>query len=433
MKKIRFVSLLLVAALMCSLCASAIDSIDVDAGAAILVDASDGHEIYGKNADVKKYPASITKLMTALVVIENVTDLNEMVTANESAFKGLSSAGSTVGVKAGETMSVDNLLICMLVASANEAANILAEHVAGSVPAFVEMMNDKADELGLEGTNFVNTSGLHDDNHYTTARDISKIAIEVRKHARLREICAMKDATIPATNLEDERYFFTTNSLISRYKELGYVYSRANGMKTGSTTPAGLCLAASAEYNGVELISVVLGAGVDDATGKKGNFVESKKLFVWGFENFRKATLLPSSQPVCEVRVESAKDRDYVVAHTPETYSVLMPKDYDETKIELVPTAVSETLEAPIAKGSEVGSVLVRYDGKDYITLPLVAADDVERSIFAYIFNHTKKFIKSPLGIGIMIAIAAAIIAYIIYVIGYNKRRRNRRRRRRYY
>ena len=432
MKKMRLISILLVAVLLCSMSAAAIESVDVNAGAAILVDASDGHEIYGKNADVKKYPASITKLMTALVVMDNVTDLNEVVTANESAFKGLSSAGSTVGIKAGEKMSVDNLLICMLVASANEAANILAEHVAGSVPVFVEMMNDKADELGLDGTNFVNTSGLHDENHYTTARDIAKIAIAVRKYARLREICAMKDATIPATNLEDERYFFTTNSLISRYKELGYVYSHANGLKTGSTTPAGLCLAASAEYNGVELISVVLGASVD-TTGKKGNFVESKKLFVWGFENFRRATLLPSSQPVCEVKVESAKERDYVVAHTPETYSVLMPKDYDEAKIELVPTAISETLEAPIAKGSEVGSVLIRYDGKDYITLPLVAADDVERSIIAYIFNHTRKFIKSPVGIAIMIALGIAIIAYIIYVIGYNKRRRNRRRRRRYY
>ena len=109
-----------------------------------------------------------------------------------------------------------------------------------------------------------------------------------------------------------------------------------------------------------------------------------------------------------------------------------MPKDYDEAKVELVPTAVSEILEAPIIKGSEVGSVLVRYDGKDYITLPLVAADDVERSIIAYVFNHTKKFIKSPLGIGIMLAIAIAIVAYIIYAIGYNKRRRNRRRRRYY-
>ena len=429
MKKLRILSMILAAVVMLTSVAGAIDAIDVNSKASILIDATDGHMIYGENADTKQYPASLTKLMTALIVVENISDLSEVVTAKESAFTGLSAAGSTVGVKPGEKMTVDNLLICLLVASANEAANILAERVSGSVTSFVELMNSRAEELGLQGTHFVNPSGLHDENHYTTAADVAKIAVEVRKHARLREICAMKDATIPATNLEEERYFFTTNSLISRYKELGYVYSRANGLKTGSTTPAGLCLAASAEYNGTELISVVLGAA-RDAEGKKGHFVESKRLLAWGFENFKRATLLSSSQPVCEVKVESAKDRDYVVAHSPESYSVLMPKDFDPEKIELIPSAET-TLEAPIAKGDEIGSVVVRYEDRDYITLPLVAADDVERSLFAYIINHVGDIIRSPITMAVVAVIIIGVIIYIIYVIRYNKRKR--RRRRRYY
>lgn len=430
MKGIRFAALLIAVCLLTSP-AFAIENADVDAKAAILIDASDGHAIYEKNADTKEYPASLTKLMTALLAVENISDLSEVITANESAFDGLSDAGSTVGIKAGEKMSADNLLICLLVASANEAANIIAERVSGSVSAFVELMNKRAGELGLTGTHFENTNGLHDDNHYTTARDMAKIAIEVRKNKRLCEICAMDKATIPATNMSEERFFYTTNSLISQYKELGYKYSLADGMKTGSTTPAGYCLVASALYKEQRLISVVLGCKKDEKTGKKGSFTESKKLLIWGFENFKKAVLISASKPVCEVHVDSAKERDYVVAHITEDYSVLMPKDYDESLIELVPNA-AQTLEAPINKGDEIGSVTVKYDGKEYTTLSLVAADDVKRSIPLYVVNHIKKILRSPIAIAVIILAVILIIGYIIFVIRYNKKKRRHRRRYRY-
>ncbi len=428
MKKLRIISVLLACVVSLSVFAGAIEKIDIDSKASILIDATDGHEIYSENADTKQYPASITKLMTALLVAENLADWSEVVTANESAFRGLSEAGSSVGIRAGEKMSVENLVICMLVASANEAANILAERVSGSIESFVALMNSRAQELGLSGTNFVNTNGLHDENHYTTARDVAVVAMEARKHTRLREIYGMDKATIPATNMSEERFFFTTNSLISRYKELGYIYSRADGMKTGSTTPAGLCLAASAEYNDIELISVVLGAKQDEETGKKGNFVESKRLLVWGFENFKRATLLSSSDAVCEVHVESAKDRDYVVAHTEADYSVLMPKDFDPKKVELI-TDGSRELEAPVKKGDEVGTVTIKYDGREYTTLRLVAADDVERGIIAYAINAIKKFAKSPIALIALGIVLLIIIGCVIYTIRYNKKRRNRRRR----
>ncbi len=425
---IKSVSMFLACVVCLTVFAGAIESIDINSKASILIDATDGHEIYSENADTKQYPASITKLMTALLVAENVPDWSEEIVANKSAFEGLSDAGSSVGIKAGEKMSVDNLVICLLVASANEAANILAERVSGSVDAFVELMNSRAAELGLTGTHFANTNGLHDDDHYTTARDVAIIAMEVRKHPRLREIYGMDKATIPATNISEERFFFTTNSLISRYKELGYIYSRANGMKTGSTTPAGLCLVASAEYGGKELISVVLGATKDEETGKKGHFVESKKLLVWGFENFKYATLLLSSQAVCEVHVECGKDRDYVVAHTERDYEVLMPKDYDESKVELV-TSTQTELTAPVKKGDAIGTVTIKYDGKEYETLNLVAADDVDRSIIAYAINAVGRFIKSPMAFIVLGVLLIVIAAYIIYVIRYNRRRKNRRRR----
>ncbi len=423
----KFISIVLLLVWIMSSIVAAIEPMDVNSKASILIDASDGHEIYSENADVQLPPASITKLMTALLVMENEDNPNEIVTANESAFEGLSEAGSSVGIKTGEEMSVDNLLICLLVASANESANILAEHISGSVPAFVELMNTRATELGLTGTHFANPHGLHDAEHYTTARDIAKLAMEVRKYERLREICAMKDARIPATNLKDERYFFTTNSLISRYKELGYVYSHANGMKTGSTSEAGLCLVASAEYDGTELISVILGAE-KDSEGKKGHFTESKRLLVWGFENFKPATLIASSDIVCEAKVKSAKDRDYVTGHVPESFSVMMPKDFDKSKVELVTNSKKE-LEAPIKKGDRIGDVLVRYEGRDYITLPIVASYDVEISYFESIKNSIADFFGSTASI--VFLLIAVLLLVIICMLRARKKKRQRRRRER--
>ena len=434
MNKKRVISIILLLIWMLMSVSSAIEPMDVTSKASILVDATDGHDIYSENADSKVFPASITKLMTALVVAENVDDLSVIVTANESAFEGLSDAGSSVGIKIGEEMSADNLLICLLVASANEAANILAEYVSGSVSAFVELMNTRAAELGLTGTHFMNPHGLHNEEHYTTARDVAKIALEVRKHKRLREICSMEMATIPETNIGKERFFYTTNSLISLYKERGYKYSRANGMKTGSTTPAGLCLVASAEYNGMELISVVLGAELDEE-GKKGHFIESKRLLVWGFENFKTATLIASSDIVCEVKVKSAKDRDYVTGHVPENFSVLMPKDFDKTEVELEVLDADEEIEAPIKKDDEIGKVVVKYDGREYATLPIVASYNVERSTFEFLKNSLAKFFDST--VSRLLIVAVVILLIIIYMVVAMRRKKRRRRRersrRRYY
>ncbi len=428
MKKLRTAAILLVVLHMLTIMAGAIESIAIDSKAAILIDASDGHAIYEKDADTKQYPASLTKMMTAILTVEAISDLSEVVTAQESAFEGLSAAGSTVNIKPGEKMTVENLLICMLVASANEASNILAERVAGSVPLFVELMNKRANELGLTGTHFVNANGLHDDEHYTTARDLSIIAMELRRHERLREICAMEKATIPATNMSEERFFFTTNSLISLYKEREYKYSKANGLKTGSTTPAGLCLAASAESRNTELISVILGAKQEDKKGGKMNFVESKRLLMWGFDNFKRVTLVNASQPVCEVHVELAKERDYVVAQPISDYSALMPSDYDKSLLKLVPNT-EKTLEAPINRGDEIGTVVVTYDGREYTTLPLIAADNVERSFILYILKLVKDFFRSPITKIVIVALILLVIGYIAFVIRYNKRKKYRRRR----
>lgn len=400
------------------------EDIDIDANAAILVDQASGQVLYEKNADERAFPASITKIMTALLVAEH-GGLSEVVTVSDTALQNLSAAGSSVGLKSGEQISVDNLLICMLVASANEAANVLAEYVAGSVDEFIVLMNKRAEELGCTNTHFVNAHGLHDEEHYTCARDVYLIAQELLTHPRLVEIVAMQKATIPATNLEDERFFFSTNSMLSPYKERTYLYKYTTGIKTGHTTPAGLCLASAATKGDLSLISIVLGAKYGE-NKEKGHFVESTKLFKWGFSNFKSKTILDATAPVGEARVRLAWDRDHVIASPSADFTCLVPNDFD-MQLLTVTHDLPETINAPIEKGEKLGVATLTYDGALLGTVDLIAADTVKRSIILYIWDIITKILGSTLAKLLFAAFIVLLILYIIFVIQYNKRRRSRR------
>ena len=268
MKTRRFFSvflLLILAACLLTGPASAAEVPDpaIQAKAALLVDANTGRMVYGKNEHEELYPASLTKIMTALLTLEAVDGgqltMDQQITATESALEGLAADGSTAGIQAGEVLTVEQLLECMLIVSANEACNILAEQVSGSVDAFVDAMNAKAEALGCEGTHFVNATGLHDSQHYTTAWDLYLITKEAMKHEDFMRICDTARATIPATNLSEERNLYTTNYLIDTWRSLGYIYSNAHGIKTGSTDEAGHCLVSSATEGSLSFISVALG------------------------------------------------------------------------------------------------------------------------------------------------------------------------------
>lgn len=230
MKTHRFFSVFLLLILAVSLLtgpASAAEVPDpaIQAKAALLVDANTGRMVYGKNEHEELYPASLTKIMTALLTLEAVDSgqlsMDQPITVTESALEGLAADGSTAGIRAGEVLTVEQLLECMLIVSANEACNILAEQVSGSVDAFVGAMNEKAAALGCENTHFVNTTGLHDSQHYTSAWDLYLITAEALKHDDFLRICDMKSATIPATNLSEERVLHSTNYLISNWRALG--------------------------------------------------------------------------------------------------------------------------------------------------------------------------------------------------------------------
>ena len=246
---------------------------NIQARAALLIDLNrDGKLVYGKNEHDRMYPASLTKIMTALLVLEAVDNgelsLDTPVTASEIVWS-MPAGSSTAGIKMGETMSVRNMLYCLLVSSANEAADILAEQVSGTITGFVQAMNAKAAELGCENTHFTNTHGFHDEYHYTSAWDIALITREAMKHPAFMTICDTDRYIVPATNMSGERTLLSTNHLISLWRNRSFKNPEVHGVKTGSTTEAGYCLVSTAERGSLHFMSVVMGAEGVDADGKQ--------------------------------------------------------------------------------------------------------------------------------------------------------------------
>lgn len=438
MKKYKLLSLFLALILSLSLTTPAfagiIDDMEVAATAVLLADGDTGEVLYEVNAHEKRYPASITKVMTAMLVIEAIDegrmDVNKVVTVSDTAMEGLSADGSNQNIKPGEQLTIKDLLYCALVASANEACNILAEEVAGTVTDFVALMNQEAARLGMEGTHFANPHGLHNDDHYTTAYDIWLMAREAMKHPTFREIVSTVDYYVPETNLHAQRHFYTTNALLTSWRYLGYTYRDAIGIKTGSTPEAGQCLVSAATKGDKTLYAVVLGAeNIKDADGKivdRQSFSESKRLLEWGFESFAPLTILTTTDLQGEVAV-TLSQTEQVVAAPSGTLSATLPKDVTADDFTVTPTFFAESVEAPVKKGQVLGSVTVSYNGKEYGTLDLVALNAVERDEWMYRISRIKAFF-GQLWVKVVIVVLAVLIIFLFIRGLFAGRRRSRYR-----
>lgn len=260
------------------------DKGSLTAESAILADASTGLVLYEKNADKRQYPASITKVMTALVAIEN-SSLDEVVTYSKNAVYGIEPGSSHIAVEVGEKLTMEQSLYAMLLESANEVCLGVAEHIAGSVEAFVDMMNARAKELGCKNTHFVNPNGLHNDKHYTTARDMALIARAAIQNSTFRKITGTKQYTIPKTNKKGVRNWIKNHhQMLNPYKYPKYEYDNCIGGKTGYTTKAQSTLVTYAKKKDVTLIAVVL---KDLGPAYPSNeYTDTRKLFSYGFKNF---------------------------------------------------------------------------------------------------------------------------------------------------
>lgn len=399
----------------------------ITANSYMLFDQETGNILAESNINDMVYPASTTKILSAIVILENA-ELDEIVTVTEDAYWNIIVGSSSAGIVEGEQMTVENMLYCMMLASANEAANALAIHVAGSIENFVGMMNLKAVQLGAYDSNFVNPNGLHDDNHYTTAHDMAIITKYALKNETFAQIVKTAQKTIPATNMNEEKKVYTTNYLIYRKTDPRY-YQYANGIKTGTTTPAGNCLISQAEKNDMKLIALIFGCEKSQDTGENMVFYKMQELFDWGFDNHYTQLLVGQLEPMITVPVRLSAQNDYISLKTASDVSGLVPIDYDASKLELK-YDVPEIVDAPIVVEEKLGTVQVSYDGVYYGTIDLLAVNDVELSQVLYYVDVLEQFFVSST---FKIILGSLVLLLILSVLSARlKQHRRRMKKKRY-
>lgn len=345
----------------------------------ILMEASTGKVIYEKGAHEVAFPASTTKIMTAILTLEHCA-LTDTATVSHEAIFSVPVGYSHAYLVEGEILTIDQLLHVLLIASANDAANVLAEHIAGSVSSFATMMNTKALELGCLNTNFVNSNGIHAQNHTTTAYDLALMGRYAMQNETFRSIVATTKYTLPATNkyADTNRFFSTTNELIKpddRDRVDNYYYSYATGIKTGYTNPAKDCIVASSKKDDVEYIVVILGAERTE-NGLSGRYLDCKNLFDYAFSNYKLQNIQEENSILKQVSVSNAgifsKNLDVIVQ---DNITLVLKKDTDINTI--TPTVdISSNLVAPISKNTVIGTITYDVDGNTY-TSNLLAGSDI--------------------------------------------------------
>ena len=340
----------------------------VSAQAAVLTEKNTGRILYEKNGREHLFPASITKIMTMLLIIEDIEagklSLDDTVTASRRAS---TFGGSCVFLAEGEKMSVSEMLKCIAVVSANDCAIAMAEHIAGNEENFVKRMNGRAAELGLKDTHFTNCTGLFDDGrHYTCALDVAALSRELIKHDTIKQYTTIWMDTIR----NGEFGLSNTNKLV-------YYYPDCTGLKTGYTSTAGYCLSATAERDGVEYIAVVMRAKTSDARN-----ADASAMLDYAFASYELCSLR-SDEPLKPVRVEMGKSK-FLTAVYDGAENTLIEKNMGEISYDVI---MEECVNAPVNKGDRLGTVTVSCGGKTLANIPLVAACDVERMGFWDIFK----------------------------------------------
>ena len=350
--------------------------------ACLLMEASTGKVIYEKNAHTRMYPASTTKIMTAILVLEN-GNLTDTVTVSENAVLSIPNGYSTAQLQIGEQFTVEQLLYALMLPSANDAAVALAEYIAGSVDSFAAMMNTKAVEIGCQDTHFVNPNGVHDENHYSTTYDLALMGQYAMENSTFRSIVSTAQFSLPATNQHPtaDRTFHNTNSLLSSSLSSNgynyYYYPYCTGIKTGYTDSAKSCIVASAKKDDLEFIVVVLG-GETLESGLSGRYLDCKTLFDYGFNNYSFHTILEKSSVVDQIEIMNGTEETRNLGLIAENNLTVFAKN-DVDFESLTPTISITNTSAPISKSSVVGTISYTVEGETFST-NLLAASNVEVS-----------------------------------------------------
>ena len=366
----------------------------VDAKASLIIEENSGKIIHEENSRTQNYPASVTKILTAILTLENC-ELTDTVTVSKTAISNIPSGYVIAPLFVGEQMSVEDLLYALMLKSANDAAYVLAEHVGGSLEGFSEMMNKKAEELGCKNSHFVNPNGIHNSNHYTTAYDMYLIARYAMKNEKFVKIVSTYQYTLSATNKysKNDRIMKNTNNFVNPSSR--YYDENVKGIKTGTTLQAGNCLITSTSKNGFDVITVILGARTSES-----KFSETKKMMNYVFDNYEYTDIHKKGDVIKTIEVEKAtketKNLNLVISDDIKTINNIKIKAEEiEPEINL-----SDEIIAPISKGQELGTIKYTVDGLEY-NAKLLAENDVIKKTY---------YIEILMGVGVFFIIVGVII-----------------------
>lgn len=392
---------------------------------AVLIDANTGTILAEKNADQKMYPASLTKIMTAILAIE-MGELSDIIKVDDDTPYEI--AGSHIALEPGEILTLKDMLYALMLPSANDAALAIAKHYGGSEQEFVKLMNDKAKELGAYNTNFVNPHGLHDDNHYTTAADLALITKYAMKNETFRKIVQTKRYEIQTTNKKDEvRYFTNLNRLVhnSGYNQI-YVdgvyinldYEYATGVKTGYTPEAGNTLVASAEKDGTELIAVAMnGVSLE-------MYQDAHNLFNFGFEEYVSETLINKNTFVQNIKVYNGDSKE-ISAIAESDFKTLVKKDsYENIEAKVL---INE-LALPLKENDIVGKIEYMIEGKVIGSVNLITPTQVNSTLSESSNGGILLSIVKFIGLIILFALIGALLLKIYNDIRIKINRKKRRK-----
>ena len=389
---------------------------------AILLDMKTGSVIYKKKANEKVYPAALTNIMTALLVLENC-NLEELVVASDTALSNISPGDSKMGIIKEERLSVRQLLYGMMLSSASDAANLLAEKTSGSIEAFVALMNKRAKELGMDKTSFTNPNGAHDERHYTTASDMAKLTLVAMQNETFAEIVKAQSYSIPATEKSHTaRKITNRNHFVSNLLRNDYYYKYSTGIKTGYTPEAKSCIAASAQKNSMSLLVLVFEAETVDNVAQ--SFSDCRNMFDHVFENYTSQSIAEKDEIIAQTELENARREKKLILKTENKVAFIKHRDTESCEItykDSVPAKVS----APVQKDEVIGSREYFVNGKSIGIVNLLAEKSYKLDPITFLVNKMVAFVTSP---WLFVAIAVLIF---IFIMAERRRRRILRKKRR--
>ncbi|MBO4693022.1 MAG: D-alanyl-D-alanine carboxypeptidase [Clostridia bacterium] len=423
-----FLAFLLIFVPISSACAFEPTGIELTAKSIMLVSLDTGEVLYSKSENERVYPASITKIMVITLMLESPDfDPNKKIAMTAEAQKLVLGTGSVVSnLQVGEEISSLDLVYYVLMSSCGDCAYLAAMTYGGTVENFVDMMNKKAKKLGLSGTHYQNPVGLHDPQNYTTAKDTYTLTAYALKNETFKEVCETVRYTVPETNMHPARTISTTNFL--QDSSTNYFYAYAKGVKTGYTTEAGRCLVSTASYNGYNYLCVIFGC--PNTEGKRHEFIESKELYRWAFNNFSFKEIADTDNPVCEIGVSLSFQKDFVTLYTQKEFVSVLPSDADDSTITIKPNYENKSVKAPVKKGQVLGTADIIYANNVIGKVNLVSREDIDRNILLAGFDILKTFFTSKYMKAVYAVIALLIVIFIwrLWSLNLRKKTKNRKK-----